>query len=109
VAELEPRVLGLRALLVDAFLLDGRNHAAASQAIAASIAEGEAARRELNRVGAARQTLENTLQALRFPPGASGALDALHEQRQALDRERDRWFRTREALLELTQLSDAVD
>ena len=109
VAELEPRVAGLRALLVDAFLLDGRDHAAASQAIAASMAEGDAARRELNRIGAARKTLENTLQALRFPPGASGALDTLHEQRLALDRERDRWFHSQEALLELTQLSDAVD
>ncbi|MEO7034911.1 MAG: chromosome partition protein MukB [Polyangiaceae bacterium] len=109
VSEFEPRVAGLRALLVDAFLLDGRDHAAASQAIASSIAEGEAARRELNRVGAARQTLENTLQALRFPPGTSGAWDALHEERLALDCERDRWFRTQEALLELTQLSDAVE
>ncbi|MEP7050516.1 MAG: chromosome partition protein MukB [Pseudomonadota bacterium] len=106
--ELEPRVASLRALFVDAFLLDGRDHAAASREIASNIAEGEAARRELNRVGAARATLENTVQALRFPPGANDALAALHEQRLALDRERDRFFRCQEALLELTQLSDAV-
>ncbi len=108
-AELEPRVAGLRALLIDAFLLDGRDHAAASREIASSIAEGEAARRELSRVGGARQSLENTLQALRFPPGASAALDGLHEERLALDRERDRWFRCQEALLELTKLSDAIE
>jgi chromosome partition protein MukB len=109
VIELEPRISGLRALLVDAFLLDGRDHSEAYRAIAASIAEGQAALRELDRVGAARQTLEATLQALRFPPGRASALDALYEERQALDRDRDRWFRIKECLAELAQLSDALD
>jgi len=105
IAELEPRVAGLRALLVDAFLLDGRDHAEAYAALTAGIAEGEAARRELGRVGDARQTLEATLQALRFPPGAPEALQALDEQRRALDLERDRWFKIREALAEIRELS----
>ncbi|HEY3668111.1 MAG TPA: chromosome partition protein MukB, partial [Polyangiaceae bacterium] len=109
IAELEPRVLGLRALLVDAFLLDGRDHTEAYRAIAASISEGEAATRELVRVGGARRTLEETLQALRFPPGATDALDSLNEQRQSLDRDRDRWFRIREQLAELAQLEGALD
>ena len=109
ISELEPRVIGLRALLVDAFLLDGRDHSEAYRAIAASITEGEAAARELSRVGSARQTLETTLQALRFPPGASNALDSLYEERQKLDRDRDRWFKIGEQLTELSQLSDALD
>ena len=104
IAELEPRVGSLRALLVDAFLLDGRDHAEAYAALTAGIAEGEAARRELARVAEARQTLEATLPALRFPPGASDALLALRDERQALDLERDRWFSIGEALLELREL-----
>ncbi len=107
--ELEPRISGLRALLVDAFLLDGRDHGEAYRAIAASIIEGETAARELSRVGGARQALETTLQALRFPPGARDALDSLYEERQTLDRDRDRWFRIREQLGELSQLADALD
>ncbi|HEY1534846.1 MAG TPA: hypothetical protein VGF76_12535, partial [Polyangiaceae bacterium] len=109
IGELEPRISGLRALLVDAFLLDGRDHGEAYRAIATSMAEGEAATRELSRVGGARQALETTLQALRFPPGANDALDSLYQERQALDRDRDRWFRIREQLGELSQLADALD
>ena len=104
IAELEPRISSLRALLVDAFLLDGRDHAEAYAALTASIAEGEAARRELDRVSLARQTLEGTLQALRFPPGAPEAVQSLHEQRRALDGERDRWFKIAEALAEIREL-----
>ncbi|HEY0464631.1 MAG TPA: SbcC/MukB-like Walker B domain-containing protein, partial [Polyangiaceae bacterium] len=104
IVELEPRVAGLRSLLVDAFLLDGRDHAEAYSALTAGIAEGEAARRELSRVGEAQQTLEATLQALRFPPGAPEALQALQEQRRALDLERDRWFKIGEALTEIREL-----
>ena len=70
---LEPRVSALRALLVDAFLLDGRDHGEAYAELAAGIAEGEAAKRELTRVGDAKKTLEATLPALRFPPSALGA------------------------------------
>jgi chromosome partition protein MukB len=104
IAELEPRVGELRALLVDAFLLDGRDHAEAYAALTAGIAEGEAARRELDRVSEARQTLEATLQALRFPPGAPEAQTALEDQRTALDRERDRLFKIGEALAEIREL-----
>jgi len=85
-------------------LLDGRDHAEAYAALTAGIAEGEAARRELARVAEARQTLEATLPALRFPPGASDALLALRDERQALDLERDRWFSIGEALRELREL-----
>jgi len=102
--DLEPRIAGLRALLVDAFLLDGRDHAEAYAALTAGIAEGEAARRELDRIADARQTLEATLQALRFPPGAKETLLALQEQRQALDLDRDRWFKITEALREVREL-----
>ena len=104
IAELEPNVVSLRALLVDAFLLDGRDHAEAYAALTAGIAEGEAARRELDRVGEARTTLEATLQALRFPPGAPEALQALGEQRATLDLARDRWFKIGEALAEIREL-----
>jgi len=109
IAELEPRVASLRALLVDAFLLDGRDHAEAYAALTAGIAEGEAARRELERVSEARQTLEATLQALRFPPGAPETLRALEDERNALDRERDRWFKIGEALAELRELIGYFD
>jgi len=105
IAELEPQISSLRALLVDAFLLDGRDHAEAYAALTAGIAEGEAARRELSRVAEARQTLEATLQALRFPPGAPDALPALAKQRDALDAERDRWFKIAEALAEIRELA----
>jgi chromosome partition protein MukB len=104
IAELEPRVASLRALLVDGFLLDGRDHAEAYAALSAGIAEGDAARRELGRVAEARQTLARTLQALRFPADAAEALQALHSERQALDLERDRWFSIGEALLEIREL-----
>ena len=103
--ELEPHVAGLRGLLVDAFLLDGRDHAQACAALSTSIAEGEAARRELERVLEARKTLEETLQALRFPPGEKQALQTLADTRAGLDLERDRWFKIREALSELGELS----
>ena len=105
IEELEPRVASLRALLVDAFLLDGRDHAEAYAELTAGIAEGEAARRELDRVAEARRTLEKTLQALRFPPGEQTALQGLDEQRRALDLERDRWFKIAEALTEMNELS----
>ena len=108
-AELEPRIASLRALLVDAFLLDGRDHAEAYAALTAGIAEGELARRELDRVAEARQTLEATLQSLRFPPGEKQALSALQEQRQALDLERDRWFKIDEALAEIRELFSAFE
>jgi chromosome partition protein MukB len=104
IAELEPRIGQLRALLGDAFLLDGRDHAQAFAEISASIAEGEAARRELGRVADARIALEKSLQALRFPPGAPQALQLIAEQRAALDAERDRWFKIGEGLLEITEL-----
>jgi len=109
VSELEPRVLGLRALLVDAFLLDGRDHAEAYAALTAEMAESEGARRELSRVASARQTLENTQQALRFPPDAPHALQDLAVQRGALDSQRDRWFKVGEALLELRELAGCFD
>jgi chromosome partition protein MukB len=109
IAELEPRVGSLRALLVDAFLLDGRDHAEAYAALTAGIAEGEAARRELDRVSLARQTLEATLQALRFPPGAPQALLALEDERRALDLSRDRWFKIGEALAEVRELFSYFD
>ena len=104
ITELEPRVAGLRALLVDGFLLDGRDHAEAYAALTAGIAEGEAARRELGRVAEARQTLAATLQALRFPADAPEALQALQGERRALDLERDRWFEIGEALQEVREL-----
>ena len=102
--ELEPRVGGLRALLVDAFLLDGRDHAEASAELSASIAEGDAARRELLRVEQARKTLQATQHALRFTPGDAATIDALKGERAALDAERDRWFSCAEALNELRPL-----
>ncbi|MES1176872.1 MAG: chromosome partition protein MukB [Myxococcales bacterium] len=104
IAELEPRVGELRALLVDAFLLDGRDHAQAFAEISASIAEGEAAKRELGRVAEARTALEGALQALRFPPSVPDALRVIAEERAALDAERDRWFKIAEGLLELAEL-----
>ncbi|HYQ41145.1 MAG TPA: chromosome partition protein MukB [Polyangiaceae bacterium] len=104
ISELEPRIAGLRALLVDAFLLDGRDHAEAYSALTAGIAEGEAARRELDRVGEARQTLEATMQALRCAPGSKDALAALAERGAELDLERDRWFKIGEALAEIREL-----
>jgi chromosome partition protein MukB len=109
IEELEPRVGGLRGLLVDAFLLDGRDHAEACAALSTAIAEGEAARRELDRVLEARRTLEETLQALRFPPGEKLALQALEEERTMLDLERDRWFKISEALAELRELSAYIE
>ena len=107
--ELAPRVASLRALLIDGFLLDGRDHAEAYAALTAGIAEGEAARRELGRVAEARRTLEATLQALRFPASRPEALLALHSERQALDLERDRWFEIGEALLEVRELVGYFD
>jgi chromosome partition protein MukB len=104
VAELAPRIAELRALLGDAFLLDGRDHAQAFAEISANIAEGEAARRELGRVADARRELEHSLQALRYPPSAPQALQVIAEQRAALDAERDRWFKIGEALLEIAEL-----
>ena len=109
IATLEPRIAGLRALLVDAFLLDGRDHGEAYTALTAGIAEGEAARRELARVAEARQTLDSTLQALRFPPDAPELLEALVSGRQALDQERDRWFKIGEALEEVKELASCFE
>ena len=109
IALLEPRVVGLRALLVDAFLFDGRDHGEAYTALTAGIAEGEAARRELTRVSDARRTLEATLQALRFPPDAPQTLEDLASGRQALDRERDRWFKIGEALAEANELRSCFE
>ncbi len=102
--ELEPRVSGLRALLVDAFLLDGRDHTEASLELAASIAEGEAARRELERVAQARKVLQSAQHALRFTPGDAAVIEALKRERALLDAGRDRWFSIAEALVELRPL-----
>jgi hypothetical protein len=90
--------------LVDAFLLDGRDHAQAFAELSASIAEGEAARREQSRVAEARATLEKTLQALRFPASSPQALASIAAERSALDRERDRWFKIAEGLAEIREL-----
>ncbi|HET7540528.1 MAG TPA: chromosome partition protein MukB [Polyangiaceae bacterium] len=109
IEELEPRVESLRGLLVDAFLLDGRDHGEACAALSAEIAAGEAARRELDRIQDARKTLEETLQALRFPPGEKLALQTLEDARRALDLERDRWFQIGEALGELRELAAYVE
>ena len=104
IAELEPRIAELRALLGDAFLLDGRDHAHAFAEISASILEGQGARRELERVAEARVILDSTLHALRFPPETTQALAAIARDRVALDAERDRWFKIREALTEIAEL-----
>ena len=109
IAELEPRIASLRALLGDAFLLDSRDHAQAYAELTASVAEGEAARRELDRVSEAQKTLEAKLQALRFPPGAADTLQALDAERQSLDRERDRWFKIGEALGEIRELASCFE
>jgi chromosome partition protein MukB len=106
IAQAEARVNGIRALLVDAFLLHGSDRAASATQIARELAEAEADSIELDRVRAARSALESTLQALRL--GAQST-DGASEQKQAeLDRERDRWFRIREVLLELGELGSAL-
>jgi chromosome partition protein MukB len=104
IAGLEPRIQSLRGLLVDAFLLDGRDHAQAYAELSAAIREGSAARSELARVTEARQTLAASQQALRFPPGAPLGLQALTAQKAELERERDHWFRISEALAEIRDL-----
>lgn len=108
-SELEPRVSTLRGLLVDAFLLDGRDHSEAHSELSLRIKTGEAARRELERVSEARRTLELTLQALRFPPGQAEGRLALIAEREALDGERDRWFNIGELVKELATLAGYLD
>ena len=103
--ELGPRVQGLRALLVDAFLLDGRDHSEAYRALMAGIAEGQAARRELERVAEPRRVLLGSLPALRFPAGSAGPLERTANERAELELARDRWFRIREALAEIQELA----
>ena len=109
IAELEPRISELRALLGDAFLLDGRDHAQAFAELSASIQEGEAAQRELGRVADARIALEKSLQALRFPPSAPDALRLIVTERAGLDAERDRWFKIGEGLTELAELAPSLE
>jgi chromosome partition protein MukB len=108
-AELTPRSAGLRALLGDAFLLSGPDHAETCRALAGEIAEIEAARGELERVGGARRMLESTLQALRFPAASTATTEALQRELSALDQERDRWFRIVEALAEVRELAAFFD
>lgn len=102
--ESEPRVQGLRALLVDAFLLDGRDHSEAYAELMAGIAEGQSARRELERVSEARRTLLSNLPALRFPAESPSVLESRAAERAEFDAERDRWFRIQEALAEIREL-----
>ena len=109
IAETEPRVQALRALLVDAFLLDGRDHGEAYTALSQGIAEGEAAERELSRVAESRARLLSTANALRFPPGDSQARSVLERSRDELDREHDRWFAIAEALSEASELRACFD
>lgn len=104
IGESEPRVQGLRALLVDAFLLDGRDHGEAYSALSQSIAEGEAAQRELTRVADARGRLELLAPALRYAPGDPRTRETLDAQRAELDRDRDRFFAIGEALTEAEAL-----
>ncbi len=105
-AELEQRVLALRLLLPDAFLLNGTDHSAAARAVAERLLEAEAATQELLRVAGARRSLEDMLQALRFAP-APPTLPELEVP--ALERERDRLFCLLEALDELAELGDVID
>ncbi|HEY4105734.1 MAG TPA: chromosome partition protein MukB, partial [Polyangiaceae bacterium] len=108
VAEREPRVIGLRALLVDAFLLQSKDQRASAAQLARELAEAEADSLELERVAAARSALEDTIQALRFSARIAGPSDAIEHEQRELDRDRDRWFRIREVLLELRELEPAL-
>jgi len=108
-ADLEPRAVGLRALLGDAFLLSGVDHAEACRTIARDIARAELARTELERFAEARQELERSLQALRFPQASEATAEALLSEQQALDQARDRFFRLSEALVEVIELRGAFD
>jgi len=105
-AELELRSSALRSLLLDAFLLGGRDHALAARELGAEISAAEAAGAELERVADARQSLERSLQTLRAPPHGSGA-EVLEQERATLERERDRFFRIAEALREVSELISA--
>jgi len=107
-AELEARVSALRSLLLDAFLLTGRDHARAARELTSEISAAEAAGKELERVAEARSTLERSLQALRTPPRGGATGDALDEERAQLEHERDRWFRIAEALREVSELASSL-
>jgi chromosome partition protein MukB len=109
ILDLGPRISGLRALLSDAFLLTGTDHSQACRTIAGDIARAETARVELERVKDARRDLELTLQALRFPVSATATAETRHLEQQALERERDRWFRIGEALADVQELAAFFD
>ena len=88
-------------------MLSGTDHVETCRTLTREISQADIARIELERFGQPRRRLEATLQALRFP-GASGATtDELRLEQQALDQERDRWFRVSEALAELLELASS--
>jgi chromosome partition protein MukB len=93
------RELGrLRGLRAEAYLLDREDAASTVAALVAAVSEAEAARAELARVRDARRRLVEWCEALRRPPPPADELERFEREREALDAERDRWFRAVEAL-----------
>jgi chromosome partition protein MukB len=107
--DLGPRIDGLRALLSDAFLLTGTDHARACSGLLREINEADTAELELQRVADAQRSLEATLQALRFPGASLATTEALQGEQRALEQERDRWFLISEALAEVRELAGFFD
>lgn len=80
----------LRALLPEANVLDGVVEREAFVAFEAELQQAEGAREELERVGAARETLAEGLETLRRVPPSDAELAAWAEQREELEARRDR-------------------
>jgi chromosome partition protein MukB len=87
---LRPRIDGLRALLVDALLLDPPDQAERVEAFAEEQRAALAAKAEVARCSGIARTIEDRLEVLRRPPLSDPEVAALRARVDELRRERDR-------------------
>ncbi|HSJ97156.1 MAG TPA: SbcC/MukB-like Walker B domain-containing protein, partial [Myxococcota bacterium] len=95
---LRPRIDGLRALLVDAHLLDPPDHALRATALDAEHGAALAAQAEVARTARAAALVEGDLGTLRTAPLSDAELVELRHRVEALRRDRDRLEAAAEAL-----------